>query len=255
MCSSVNVTVSGSANNAVTLSPSVISLNTNQNGTVQITGGDGSYSVSTLSGDSLSAQVSGNTLTISGQTSGTRTLNICSTNATSSTLLVTITGGTQSSNVNFALFLAVNETMRLNMTGGNGSAFYLQSGVSSPVSASLNNTVLSVTGKSFGTSIVTVCQNNNAACLPITFTVNQSDTSNNGTGGPYTFNIDMWYGQTSTEVTELQKYLIGENYLVSDATGYFGSLTLDAVKRFQAAKSVPTTGYVGTLTRGALNDN
>lgn len=255
VCGSVNVMVSGSANNAVNLSPSVITLSTNQNGTVQLTGGNGSYSVTTLSGDSVSAQVSGNMLTISAQTSGTRTLNVCSSNATCSTLLVTITGNAQSSNVNYALFLAVNETLRLNMTGGNGSAFYLQSGVSSPVTASLNNSILSVTGKNFGTSIVTVCQNNNATCLPLTFTVNQSDTSNSGTGGPYTFNIDMWYGQTSSEVVELQKYLIEENYLVSDATGYFGSLTLDAVKRFQAAKNISTTGYVGTLTRGALNDN
>lgn len=255
ICGSVNVTVSGSANNAVMLSPTTLSLSASQLGTVQMTGGNGSYSVSTVSGDTLMTQVSGNSLSVSGQTSGTRTLNICSSNATCSTLLVTITSATQTSNLNYTLFLAVNETIRLNMTGGNGSAFYLQSGVSSPIVASINNTVLTVTGKSFGTSVVTVCQNSNATCLPIAFNVNQSDTSNNGTGGPYTFSVDMWYGQTSNEVVELQKYLIGENYLVSDATGYFGSLTLDAVKRFQATKSISTTGYVGTLTRGALNDN
>lgn len=255
MCGSVSVNISGSANNAVTLSPSVLTLTANQNGTVQMTGGNGSYSVSTLSGDSVSAQVSGNTLTVSGQTSGTRSLNVCSSNATCSNLLVTITGSTQSSNINHSLFLAVNDTLRLNMTGGNGGAFYLQSGVSSPVVATLNGSVLTITGKSFGTSLVTVCQNGNSACLPLTFTVNQSDSSNNGTGGPYSFNTDLWYGQTSSEVIELQKYLIGENYLVSDATGYFGSLTLDAVKRFQLAKGISTTGYVGTLTRGALNNN
>lgn len=253
----MNVTITGVANNAVTLNPSTIALTPNQNGTVQLSGGNGSYTVSTISGDSVSAFISGNILTVSGQNSGTRTLSICSSNATCSTLQVTIGGVGQTSNIQYSLFLAVNDTMRINLSGGNGSPFFIQSGGSSPVTASINNTVLSVTGKSFGSSSVTVCQTGNIAnnCLPFTFVVNQADTSNNGTGGPYTFNIDLWYGQTSSEVTELQKYLIGENYLVFDATGYFGSLTLDAVKRFQASKSISTTGYVGTLTRGALNNN
>jgi hypothetical protein len=257
VCSQITVTITGVANNVVTLSPSTITLTPNQNGTVQLSGGNGSYTVSTISGDSVSALISGNMLTVSGQNSGTRTLSICSSNATCSTLQVNIGGVGQTSNIQYSLFLAVNERMRLNLSGGNGSPFYIQSGVSSPVTASINNTVLSVTGKSFGSSSVTVCQggNSNGNCLPFTFVVNQADTSNNGTGGPYTFSVDLWYGQTSSEVTELQKYLIGENYLVSDATGYFGSLTLDAVKRFQAAKSISTTGYVGVLTRGTLNNN
>ncbi len=211
--------------------------------------------VSVVNGDALSALISGNILSVIGQTSGTRTLSICSTNATCSSLNVTVSGTSQNSNINYSLFLAINETMRINMTGGNGSSYYIQSGVASPVVASINNTVLTVTGRTYGSSEVNVCQSGNNVCLPFIFVVNQADSSNNGTGGPYTFTMDMWYGETSTEIVELQKYLIGENYLVSESTGYFGPLTLEAVKRFQAAKGVITTGYVGPLTRGALNDN
>jgi peptidoglycan hydrolase-like protein with peptidoglycan-binding domain len=253
VCNSITVSVAGTANTSISLNPSTLSIAVNQTGTVQISGGNGQYYVSTLSGGNLQTQISGNTLSVSSQTSGTRTLNICSSSSACSTIIVTITDGTQSTNTNFTIFLAVNDTIKINMTGGNGSAFYVQSGVSSPVMASMNNTVLSVTGKSLGTSLVTVCQNGNGTCAPFMFNVNQSDTSNNGTGGPYTFTSDMWYGQTNNDVAELQKFLIGENYLQSGVTGYFGTLTLAAVKQFQSAQNISMTGYVGTLTREALN--
>jgi peptidoglycan hydrolase-like protein with peptidoglycan-binding domain len=75
--------------------------------------------------------------------------------------------------------------------------------------------------------------------------------------GESTFNFQTDFGQGSTldpDVTELQKILIADGYLVIPApTGYFGSLTQAAVKQYQAAHGIQTTGYVGPLTRGALN--
>ena len=51
----------------------------------------------------------------------------------------------------------------------------------------------------------------------------------------------------------LQKYLSSSGYLSASANGHFGPASLSAVKAFQAAHSIPATGYVGTMTRTAID--
>ncbi len=53
-------------------------------------------------------------------------------------------------------------------------------------------------------------------------------------------------------VSLLQSFLSSNGYLQSEPTGYFGGLTLAAVKRFQSANGIEATGFVGPLTRAAL---
>lgn len=67
---------------------------------------------------------------------------------------------------------------------------------------------------------------------------------------------------TDPDVVALQNVLKYEGFMPTnvDSTGYFGALTLDAVKKLQAAHNITTsenTGYgrVGPLTRKYLNDN
>jgi hypothetical protein len=70
----------------------------------------------------------------------------------------------------------------------------------------------------------------------------------------YTFANNIAYGDISNDVVELQKRLIAEGYLpITVPTGFFGPLTLAAVKKYQAGHGIIQTGYVGPLTRGALN--
>ena len=55
-------------------------------------------------------------------------------------------------------------------------------------------------------------------------------------------------------MTELQTFLVQQNYLAVTPTGYFGALTQAAVAKFQAANNIaPAAGYVGALTRAKLN--
>ena len=70
-----------------------------------------------------------------------------------------------------------------------------------------------------------------------------------GTTGTYCFNTDLYQGLTSNDVRNLQ-IVLG----VTPTTGYFGSITKSAVKRFQAQYGIPQTGYVGPLTRAKLNE-
>lgn len=70
------------------------------------------------------------------------------------------------------------------------------------------------------------------------------------------FSSDLYYGMTSPEVKCLQQFLanLGDDiYPEKLVTGYYGPLTLAAVKRYQTLKGIITTGYFGPLTRAQAN--
>jgi hypothetical protein len=70
----------------------------------------------------------------------------------------------------------------------------------------------------------------------------------------YNFTKNLTIGSAGADVTALQNLLIADGYLASAPTGYFGALTKAAVIKFQAAHTIsPQSGYIGPLTRGALN--
>ena len=83
--------------------------------------------------------------------------------------------------------------------------------------------------------------------------VDNSNTSNNTC---YSFSYDMRKGSrdsnTNSEVTKLQEALIQLGYLSQDPSGYFGTATYNAVKSFQSAKGLLSSGFVGTYTRAVL---
>lgn len=66
--------------------------------------------------------------------------------------------------------------------------------------------------------------------------------------------VDLKYGAKGQEVTELQEFLISKGLLTSQATGNFYSLTQNAAVAYQASVGLPTTGFVGPLTRGKINN-
>ena len=78
----------------------------------------------------------------------------------------------------------------------------------------------------------------------------------------YNFTNDLYFGMRNDEVKVLQKCLAteqdSEGYLFpiyQTCTGYFGSITLQAVKRFQAKYEItPVAGYCGIKTRTKLNE-
>ena len=81
------------------------------------------------------------------------------------------------------------------------------------------------------------------------------ENTNSGSASKFVFLKNFRVGsQLSPDVTELQKILIAKGYLkIKSPTGYFGSLTLAAVRSYQRANNIPATGNVYILTRTALN--
>ena len=73
------------------------------------------------------------------------------------------------------------------------------------------------------------------------------------------FSANLTVGSTGADVVALQTALISAGYNIPSiasgaaAKGYFGSQTKAAVMQYQAANGVPSTGFVGPLTRAKLN--
>lgn len=73
------------------------------------------------------------------------------------------------------------------------------------------------------------------------------------------FNTDISVGMNSSEVANLQSWLIEHGYDIPSVStggvskGYFGAQTKLAVIRYQQANGLPQTGFVGPMTRGKMN--
>jgi 3D (Asp-Asp-Asp) domain-containing protein/peptidoglycan hydrolase-like protein with peptidoglycan-binding domain len=62
------------------------------------------------------------------------------------------------------------------------------------------------------------------------------------------------YGMSGGKVAAIQQYLIQAGFLQGSADGVFGTLTLDAVKKFQKAVKLKNDGVVETRTMEALKN-
>lgn len=75
------------------------------------------------------------------------------------------------------------------------------------------------------------------------------------TNSTYKFNNNLSMGMSGEAVTRLQEILRAEGvFTYPTNTGYFGQITLIAVKDYQKKYGIsPTSGFVGPLTRAQLN--
>jgi hypothetical protein len=109
-----------------------------------------------------------------------------------------------------------------------------------------------------GSTIATTTSNSAAdqiASLESQLAALQGQTSGGTTvaSSSYQFTSFLTIGSQGAEVTALQQRLIKDGFLSGSATGYFGTLTEAAVKKYQAAFGITQAGYVGPSTRVLLN--
>jgi peptidoglycan hydrolase-like protein with peptidoglycan-binding domain len=57
---------------------------------------------------------------------------------------------------------------------------------------------------------------------------------------------------TNGDVSTLQDFLQAQGYLNAEPTGFFGLMTEAAVKRFQSAEGILSSGFVGPITRARI---
>jgi hypothetical protein len=68
------------------------------------------------------------------------------------------------------------------------------------------------------------------------------------------FERSLKFGMSGQDVSNLQEFLITENCLSHEPTGYFGYLTLAGVKCFQSKYDIINTGFFGQLSRAKANE-
>ena len=101
--------------------------------------------------------------------------------------------------------------------------------------------------------ITAPCPGNEFESLSVEFKTKPTGTTT-PTPAPTGITKNLGLGSWGTQVTFLQTILIQQGYLQVPATGYFGVLTRRAVMEFQRARNIMVTGFVGPLTRDALQN-
>ncbi len=97
--------------------------------------------------------------------------------------------------------------------------------------------------------ITTPCPENGYESMRTEFT-----TKKDGQVSPGKFLRNLGFLSYGTYVTALQNTLRELGYFNHSSTGYFGMMTFKAVKEFQRAHNISPTGFVGPLTRQALEN-
>ena len=69
----------------------------------------------------------------------------------------------------------------------------------------------------------------------------------------YTFSNHISYGDSDTDVLQLQQLLVTWGFLAATPNGHFGPATQAALESFQSAHGLSPTGEVGPATRNELN--
>ena len=113
--------------------------------------------------------------------------------------------------------------------------------------------------------ITTPCPGNEFESLPTEFTTKKSDTKDipaspdaaalpvSSPANALPITSSLRFKNHGTQVTTLQTVLIQHGYMAGEPTGYFGAITLKAVKEFQKAHGIIPIGFVGPITRAVFN--
>jgi hypothetical protein len=258
-CGVLTVTVAVPGTTSITLSQTSLTVSTGQTLNTYITG-VGGYYISTNSSPSVAtASISGNYVAVTGYAAGTTNITVCQTGGQCAILYVTVTGstGTVSGAPSLTHILSVGQGINLLLSGGL-SPYSLSSNSGSVFTSKITNgNVLTIAGVAAGTASVNICSSS-GACITLTVTVVNSslptgNSGNTGTPSSYRFYNYLTYGYENDEVMELQKRLAEEGVYSGPITGYYGDMTIAAVKKYQSQNGLSPVGSVGPATRALLN--
>lgn len=217
-CGTIYATVNASGSGqSVSFSSSNPTISVGQSYSVQVYGGTSYYISSNSNSSVIQPSLNGSTLTLYGAGIGSASMLVCSSSGGCNTLYATVTGA----------------------TGGTTS-----------------NTTLLAEITAMQTQLAQILVSIQTMATKLTQLAASAGGSTSGGGTTqikYKFTSFLSIGSTGDEVTELQKRLISEGYFSGVATGYFGTATEAAVKKYQSAHGITAAGYVGPSTRDVLN--
>lgn len=178
-CGTIYVTVNGNGG-SLSFSQNNVYLTSGQSSNITVYGGGTYYISSNSNPNVVSTSLSGSTIYLNALSSGTSNLNVCQYGGYQCSILyVTVNGGSYGtiSLSQTSVNLTQNQSTTVYIYGG-GSYYISSNSNSSVASASLSGNQINIFAGSFGSSNISICQNNsNVACVTLFVNV-----SNNGSG-------------------------------------------------------------------------
>ena len=203
-CSSLYIIVQNSSAQPLTFSQNSVSLYSGQSVSVQISGGSGSYIVSSNASQNsavIQTSISGSTITLSTtSTTGSSSVTVCSTDLNSCGIINVSTGSGSASAISFSQsnpVVIIGQTTNVSVYGPTGSLLYVSSN-SNPnlVQANLSGTTLTLLGIANGSSTITICSSA-TNCGSTTATVNYNSSATGGYPILSQDTVSLSVGQTS----------------------------------------------------------
>ncbi len=184
-CATLGVSVQSGNVTGILFSQTNPSLLIGSTQSITVSGGNGTYSISSNSNASVvSTNLSGNLLTVSGVALGGATITVCDTSNTCGTLSVTINSSSSSSSgLTFGqnnLSLVTGGSQIVSISGGNGSYSISSNSNSAVVSAGMSGSnSISLYASSPGSATITVCDSSNT-CASLYAMVSASTATSGG---------------------------------------------------------------------------
>ncbi len=185
-CGNVYATVNGYSG-GVTFSQSTVNLNLNQNSSITVSGGTGSYVLTSNTGPNVvAASLTGSTLYLNALNNGSATITVCQSGNTSACgqVIVTVGGSSNGNNIitfsNSSPAVAVGQSQTVTVyttNGWTGNYSVTSNSNSNAATVSVTGTSINITGIQNGSTIITVCQTGSSVCGTLTATIGTGATS------------------------------------------------------------------------------
>lgn len=256
-CGTLSVVVNASiVSQAVTFSVPNPTIAAGQSLNVTLSGGTTAYVVLSNNTPSVvqASITSGNTLALYGETAGSDQLAICATGGGCSPLSVTVTGGTTTT--------ATNTTTPVTTTTATPTTSTAIPTVTQPSTVVANSALLTEiqTLQTAVTGVLAQIQSIQTQLSQLEAQVSagsgagiSTNVSAGASAGSGTFTELLTVGSEDAQVTALQNKLTSLGFYSGPITGYYGSLTEQAVMKYQTSQGIEATGSLGPETRAALN--
>jgi len=231
---------------SLSLSQTSVNLTVGQTINISIYGGYSSYSMYPGSQNIYLAAISGNTLTIVGQGTGSDSLRICSYSGGScATIYISVTNGSNNyynnqvalSQGNISLISGGSAVVTISGNGGYYISSHTNSGI---VTASLNGNTLNLYGNSYGSDNISICQTG-GQCATLYVTVTYGNNYQ-----PVITQTPITFSQQNINLSAGQSLNVS---VYGGATNYY------TVAYNSNTSSLQTSLNGGTLTLTSLSSN
>lgn len=264
-CGPIYVTIgsSGSTSGSVSFGETNPAINVGQNLSVSLSG-SASYYVSSNSNTGIAtASVSGDTLSLYGESVGSDSVLVCASSGGCSTLNVTVDSSNSSSGqaVSFGVTnptITVGQNVSVSLSGG--SSYLISSNANVGIAqATVSNATLTLYGESTGTDSVTVCVTG-GGCNPISVNVENSGTTTTTSSGTVVPNstllseVQSLQSTITSMLTQLQSLETQLSTVESQVEAGSGNTITTTSAGSTTASSASTYDFTELLTVGSEDE-